>query len=51
MFAGDTNILGVGLNNLDKVIHICESWAERNLMKLNKSKSKIMFVENSEKYN
>ena len=51
MFADDTNILGVGLPTLDDVIEVCEEWAEKNRMKLNKNKSKIMFMEDDLKYN
>ena len=51
MFADDTNILGAGLNKLDGAIGVCEQWAIRNQMKLNKNKSKIMFADSNSKYN
>ena len=50
MFADDTNILGVGLPRLDEVIEASEKWAVRNEMKLNKNKSKIMFMEDNTRY-
>ena len=44
MFADDTNVLGAGMEKLDESIGICENWAEKNEMMLNKNKSKIMMV-------
>ena len=50
MFADDTNILGSKLEYLDQTIEICENWADDNNMALNKSKSKVMFLEDERQF-
>ena len=50
MFADDTNILGRKLTRLDQTIETCENWANINKMALNKSKSKLMFIDDERKF-
>ena len=50
IFADDTNVLGTQMNNLNTTIEISESWARNNKMIINVKKSKIMIIDESDKF-